>query len=264
MLTKRSLAAEPTSTCAYSFCSLVTDAAEYDAMVAAFEAKGFTSADCEFLYADNTSGNRFDAYTAYNRFLLEARGRHVVLCHQDILPLADDRARLDALLANLYAHDPTWALCGNAGGGEDGRQHSRITHGSDRLVMNKGGPLPARVMSLDENFIVVRRDANLALSRDLSGFHWYGSDLCIVADVLGWTSYVIDFHLYHRSTGPIGQGFIDQGNALRAKFARAFRPRWQNVPTQRPVYLSSSPLRTLIARSWRRLLRELHVVRLRP
>jgi hypothetical protein len=260
MTTKQSLADTLPNAYAYSFCSLVTDIAEYDAMVAAFESRGFTSADCEFLYADNTASNRFDAFSAYNRFLVEARGRHIVLCHQDVLPLTDDRARLDALLGELYERDPAWALAGNAGGSADGTMHYRITHGA-HIELNEGGPFPARVMSLDENFIVVRRDANLALSRDLSGFHWYGSDLCVVADVLGWTSYVIDFHLFHRSTGRIARDFVDLGQAVRVKFARAFRPRWQYVPTRRPVYLSSSALGTFVARSWRRVLRELRVIR---
>ncbi len=59
--------------------------------------------------------------------------------------------------------------------------------------------LPIRVGSLDENFIVVKRQANLALSHDMSGFHLYGTDLCIIADILGRTSYVVDFHLCHKA-----------------------------------------------------------------
>ena len=56
------------------------------------------------------------------------------------------------------------------------------------------GELPAKVHTLDENFIVVRRAANLSLSHDLDGFHLYGTDLCLIADVLGGNRYVIDFH----------------------------------------------------------------------
>ena len=60
-----------------------------------------------------------------------------------------------------------------------------------------------------------------------------------MADLLGWTAYVIDFHIRHRSTGKIDTGFIAQGAAFRRKYARAFRDRWHFVPTERPVFLSA-------------------------
>ena len=55
------------------------------------------------------------------------------------------------------------------------------------------GELPAKVHTVDENFIVVRRATNLSLSHDLDGFHLYGTDLCVIADILGGNCYVIDF-----------------------------------------------------------------------
>lgn len=240
----------------YSFCSLVTDLAEYRAMVDAFRAKGFTSVDCEFLYVDNSETNRLDAFVAYNRFLQLARGRYIVLCHQDILPLQDGRERLDFLLDELSAKDANWALCGNAGGQTNGEYVVRITHGNAHN-MTVGGPCPARVMSLDENFIVARRDANLALSHDLSGFHWYGSDLCIIADILGWHAYVIDFHIYHRSTGNMKEDYRAKATAFREKYAYAFRSRWQYVPTRYNLYISSSPIRTFVTRGFAKVRRTL-------
>ena len=248
----REISAPLASSCVYSFCTLVTRIAEYEEMLAAFTAKGFTDADCEFLYVDNSNSNRYDAFSAYNRFLLEAKGRFVILCHQDILPIEDDRAVLDRRLKELDDLDPNWALCGNAGGRQARELVARISHpNGDEINLN--GPFPRDVMSLDENFIVVRRDANLALSRDLTGFHWYGSDLCLIADVLGWKAYVIDFHLLHKSTGNIKGDFDAKGKALRRKYAHAFRSRWQHVPTSQPVYISSSPIRTFLARAYNKV-----------
>ena len=224
---------------AYSFCTLVNDLDEYALMLDAFAAKGFTADDCEFLYIDNSRANRFDAFDGLNRMLARAAGRHVVLCHQDVLPIEDGRARLDELLEDLYRTDGQWGVCGNAGADARGDLVVRISDpwGADREA---GGPFPRRVMSLDENFIVVRRDANLALSRDLGGYHWYGADLCIMAETLGWTSYVIDFHLAHRSGGNKDGQFFDARRRFRRKFNRAFRSRWHFVPTKEPVFVSGS------------------------
>ncbi len=238
----------------YSICTIVNDRAVYDAEIAQFRARGFSTADCEYLFADNTVTNRYDAYEAYNLFLGEARGRYIILCHQDLVLLEDDRTTLDRLLAGLDAHDPDWALCGNAGARPDGTLAIRITD-PNTPDASIGGPFPTEVVGLDENFIVVRRDANLAVSHDLHGYHLYGSDLCIVADLLGRPAYVIDFHLRHLSGGSPDDTFHRMHAAMTAKYRRAFRSRWQYVTTERPLYLSGSPARRFIARVGRRLSR---------
>jgi hypothetical protein len=217
-------------------------------MVEAFMEKGFTAKDCEFIFVDNTITNRLDAFSAYNCFLQQAKGRYIILCHQDILPIDDNRSRLDALLDELSVRDRAWGICGNAGATASGHLAIRISdpHGQNR---NLGGPFPVKVMSLDENFILVRRKANLAVSNDLSGFHWCGADLSIVADILGWNSYVIDFHLLHKSGGRADSDFVAIGQALRRKYARFCRSRWHYVPTIRPVFISASPVKTFFATS---------------
>ncbi len=221
-------------------------------MVRAFIDQGFSEADCEFLMLDNSVVNTHEAYRSYNLFLQSARGQYIILCHQDVLPIVDGRRELDAALAALTQTDPKWGLCGNAGADASGRRSIRITDPNMPDCM-LGGPFPQRVMSLDENFIVVRRDANLATSSDLSGFHWYGSDLCIIADVLGWHAYVINFHLRHKSGGKTDRHFTEAGTALRRKYAHAFRPRWQYVATRQHIYISSSRFGTFVRRGLRRL-----------
>jgi hypothetical protein len=235
---------------AFSICTLVTNPVEYREVVESFASHGFGHQDCEYLYLDNSRGNRFDAYRGYNLFLSVARGEFIILCHQDILLLGDDRNMLERRLSELTAHDPDWGLCGNAGGRFDGTRAVRISDpkGEDR----NRGPFPARVMALDENFIVVRRDANLALSHDLFGFHFYGADLCTIADIIGRSAYVIDFHLRHKSGGTVDERFYALQRAFVAKYQKAFRSRWMTTACA-SVPLAGSPTQQKLLLFQRRL-----------
>jgi hypothetical protein len=208
----------------FSVCTLVTDWAHYEAMLRTFHDAGFRPPETEFLYLDNSQSNHFDGFSGLNLFLSTAGGRYIVLCHQDVRLRSDGIEVLETRIAEVEAVDPSWALIGNAGGIVPGWLAIRITdgHGTD----TRRGPFPKRVSALDENFIVARRSANLALSGDLQGFHLYGADLCVVADVLGYSSYVVDFHLEHLSRGNADRHFHDLRHALIEKYRRAFRSRW--------------------------------------
>jgi len=244
----------------YSLCTLVTRPHEYAEMLRNFGQHGFREEDCEILFVDNSEQNRMDAFAAYNRFLVEARGEYIILCHQDVLLLSDDRAKLDGLLQELTERDPAWAVCGNAGARDNGDVCCRIT---DPKSDDTLGSFPEKVICLDENFLVVRRSANLALSSDLRGFHWYGADLCRVADVLGYTAYVIDFHLLHKSKGTFDSTFHQGRLEFAAKYARAFRPRWQHVTTGWSAYLGGSKGGSLLARLGWELRKRIHPPRQR-
>lgn len=224
----RGVTSEDSASHRFSICTLVTDKAQYTEMVASFVGHGFAPDDCEFLYIDNTAANSVDAYEGYNSFLAEARGRIIILCHQDIELLEDDRHILESRIAELERVAPDWALCGNSGGTGSGARAIRISdpHGANQSI----GELPARVVALDENFIAVRRSANLALSQDLAGFHHYGADMCIVADILGFSAWVIDFHLLHKSGGNASAEYADSLGLVTSKWRRALRSRWVTTP----------------------------------
>ena len=194
------------SSIAYSLCSLVTDHAQYAQMRASASAIGFTAEDCEFLYLDNSETNQLDAFAALNRLIREARGDRIILCHQDLIFHDNTREDLDSRLRELTDFDPSWAVAGNAGGTAPGQLAIRISdpHGTNTCT----GELPARAQSLDENFLILRADANLGLSRDLQGYHLYGADLCLQADLRGHSAYVIDFHLNHLSSGNKSDDFL--------------------------------------------------------
>lgn len=211
----------------YSIGTLVTRPDQYTAMRETFAARGFGSATSEFLYLDNGGPDQCGAYRGLNALLNAARGHYVILCHQDVRLLDDGIDTLDRRLAELDERDPNWALAGNAGGVVPGRLAFRITdpHGTDR----HSGDLPVKVMSLDENFIVVKRSARIGCSADLEGFHFYGADLCLNADIAGYSAWVIDFHLHHLSGGNKNTDFFAVEEAFRDKWSHALRPRWMQT-----------------------------------
>jgi hypothetical protein len=192
----------------FSVCTLVSDPAQHGSMRTSFTAGGFTDDRTEYLTLDNSGGNIWCAYSGITRLLEAARGRYAIFCHQDVRLLSDGLAVLAARLADLDRRAPDWALAGNAGMRADGRPALRITdpHGADQ----RSGPFPARVVSLDENFLVVRGDAGIRPSARLSGFHLYGTDLCLQARAAGRSAWVVDFHLRHLSAGRVDAGFLAQ------------------------------------------------------
>ena len=205
----------------YSICTLVSNPSEYAGMVASFLSAGFREEFCEYLSFDNSKGNQCDAYEAYNHFLATARGKYLVLCHQDIVICYDRIDTLDELICDMNERDHDWALLGNAGGIELGRCAMRITHSDGKEYSS--GPFPAKVQSLDENFIVAKRSANLCLSDDLHGFHFYGTDLCQNAILRGLSAWVVDFHLLHKSSGRFDGSFLPAYREMCRKY-RSNRP----------------------------------------
>jgi hypothetical protein len=229
---------------AYSIGTLVTKPEEYAEMTASFRKAGFGLDDCEYIYVDNSDANQSGACLGLNKLLNAASGRHVVLCHQDVRPI-ESRATLDARLQELEHLDPAWAVAGNAGGAAPGQLAIRITdpHGANSRI----GTFPARVHSLDENFLVIKHAARIGFSRDLDGFHFYGADICLSADVAGYASYVIDYHLEHLSPGRKDESFDRIQQAFQKKWARALRPRWLQT-TCALVRLSGDQLDLAIGR----------------
>lgn len=209
---------------AYTIGTLVRSEAQYREMQDTFLSRGFGGDDCEYLIVNNCREDQWDAFTGLSEILNQAAGRHVILCHEDIRLLQDGRAALDIRLAELDALDPAWAVAGNAGGRADLAEVVRI---SDPYGENQStnGPFPSRVMSVDENFMVVRQSSRVGFSRDMAGFHLYGADLCLNAEVRGYSSYVIDFHLRHLSAGRRDEAFWAGAEAFKAKWRRAFRAR---------------------------------------
>lgn len=204
--------------------TLVKDKQEYQEMISSFIAAGFSMDSCEYLYIDNTAGNRFDAFSGLNRLIKRAKGKYIILCHQDILLNFDHRIDLEQRIHQLEGLDPKWAVAGNAGAVGPNHIVYSISY-PDGTTMSKGN-LPLEVQSLDENFILLKNSAGLSFSADLSGFHLYGTDICLQASLKGYHSYVIDFHVLHKSRGNRDANFWKCRKEIIKKYNYSFRDKW--------------------------------------
>lgn len=208
----------------FSICTLVTRKLEYEEMLASYINKGFTTDICEYLYIDNSETFTYEAYEGLNIFLQQAKGEYIILCHQDILIHDNDKNDLLDLISEIESKDPNWAILSNSGGINLKWIATHITQGNGRVI--KEPILPLKVKNVDENFIIVKRSANLSFSADLKGFHFYGTDICLIAEILGYSSYVIGFNLIHKSNGKVDESFYKLKRELKQKYNKAFRNRF--------------------------------------
>lgn len=230
---------------AFSVCSLVASQEKYDRLLASFRAKGFTPENSEFLAADNRHGNQFDGYDWQRRLYPECSGKYVIFCHDDVEMIDEGFDVLFARLEALTDHDPLWMLAGNAGGRHGHAYDPDAKYGSylARSLQGKWRRFAirrpfVRVESLDENFIIMRREMFVSGSVDLGGFHHYGPDLCMVAEILGGRSYVVDFTLKHYGTGDTGEAYQSSRDKFAAKYKELY-PGRVLVTTTGPVVMEN-------------------------
>ncbi|MGV3684047.1 MAG: hypothetical protein ACO1NS_00380 [Daejeonella sp.] len=227
----------------FSICTLVTKPAEYTGMVESFVKAGFTEMDCQYLYADNSDGNEFEAFGSINRFLRESQGEFVIICHQDVLITIDDRRQLEDQITLVSSLDPDWAVLGNAGVNNMYNISMVITHYDKQS--HRSGLLPSKVQSLDENFLLIKASANLAVAGDLEGFHLYGTDICLIAECLGYSAFAIDFHIVHNGRGIMDKSFYNLSEKLSLKYSSFFRSRYIRS-TMTSFYVTSNQLMSLL------------------
>jgi hypothetical protein len=203
----------------FSVCCLVSDWLAYKKARTAYSERGFSSDLCEFLVADNTQGNEFSAFEAVRCFMREARGRYVIVAHQDAWPL-EAAEKLLGRISEVERHDPAWGVIGNAGvGGEAGSGSARSIELPDERH-ELGRPF-VRVRTIDENVMIIRHGTGITASADLDGYHLYAFDICSIARRLGFSCYVVDHMWRHESHGSIDAGFLDARDRMEHKLREA-------------------------------------------
>lgn len=230
----------------FSICTIVNDWVRYEAHQQSWLKMGFGGKDCEFLVSDNSLSNKLDGFQSSRLFLNEARGQYIIMAHSDSHPRVT-KDKMLKLLRRLEAFDPKWAIVGNAG--VDQFRKSSLAHDFRMPTFSeKRGTKRCRlVQTLDENLLIVKAEARLSLSCDLTGFHLYGLDLCDVARRLGRTCYVAPMRWYHGSHGTLNTAFYQKVSEFESKMRNY---RWPKIWATNCTFLTVS--RSPLLRAWAR------------
>jgi hypothetical protein len=193
--------------------TVANDLAQYEAMKRSFIDAGFTDDVARFTLHDNSSRNTTDPYQVLRELDPAAPEPYTILCHQDVrADLGHGADQLVRVLNALTRDHPDWAIAGNAGMLPRGFAAYHLNDPAYPFRLKK---LPQAVWTLDENVLVIRRDAGPVASPGLHGFHFYGADACLCAAERGRGAYVVDFLLTHLSGGnATSQAFFDCRTAL--------------------------------------------------
>jgi hypothetical protein len=127
----------------FSIFTLVNDKDQYKELLTSCEKAGFNTKNSEFGYLDNILTNSYDGFSGLNRALHIAKGKYIILVHQDVRLKFDGIATLREKIESIEKRDPKWAVLGNAGGNFDlGEKFIRISDPANKNL--KFGSLPAK------------------------------------------------------------------------------------------------------------------------
>jgi len=188
----------------FSVCTLFRDFNRYQNLVDDFINAGFSR---DSIWGLDNAQSTYDCYSAIRKFLIESHSDFTIICHDDVALNNLKLTTLASQIANALRLYPKAAVFGVAG------KDSRFIHGQGHFISSKGeefwGIDLHRVMvSLDECFLVVRNSLGIMVGEGLEGFHFYGTELCVQARKLGYSSHVIDFPIIHKSTGTLDAAFF--------------------------------------------------------
>lgn len=217
----------------FHICTITNNLKQYEEMKSSYILAGFTEERCKYSLFDNSKGNIFDP-RVFNSFKSETTEPYIIFCHQDVLlNKGDGFNELVEIVTELDQLDPRWAVAGNSGLTKRGEHVSKITDPASRYYRrwSKGFPYP--VQSLDENFLVIRTQADI--SCNINTFYLYAHELCLDAFDKGYSSYVIDFHVTHLSPGK----YDHDGHSTFSSAIRFFEDKWSQkffFRYYRPLY----------------------------
>lgn len=166
------------------------------------------------------------AAKAYNDAIEHSTNDLIIFCHQDVILPRAWYYELGAALERLAASDPNWGVLGCSGQTVANRGWGHVYSSGVGII---GSPFadPARVQTLDEIVLILRKSSGLRFDPSLPHFHFYGTDICLRAGARGLHSYAISAFCIHNT---------HQSLILPAEFYECYwyiKTKWnQSLPIQ--------------------------------
>jgi|SRR5579863_2316303 len=161
------------------------------------------------------------ASKSYNDAIDKSQNDLMVFVHQDIILPEGWISDLECALNHLEKDDPEWGVIGSYGETlhDNGRGY---IYSSGLGVMGKPFERPARIQTLDEIVLIMRKSSGLRFDDRLPHFHMYGVDICMAAEEAGRKNYAISAFCIH-NTQPsliLGEDFYQCYWHVRRKWAK--------------------------------------------
>ena len=138
------------------------------------------------------------AAKAYNDAIERSTNDLIVFAHQDIVFPEAWLTDLERALDSLKETDPRWGVLGCYGQTlhDGGRGH---VYSGGLNILGKPFDRPARIQTLDEIVLILRKSTGLKFDEQLPHFHFYGTDICMIAASHGLSSYAISAFCIHNT-----------------------------------------------------------------
>lgn len=218
--------------------TFVTDDAQYEVLRSSLVSSGFAPADLHAV--DNTNHNRSDPYRGVNAVLASMPEDYLLLVHQDVvLDRGAGHAELIVRLEELDRAHPRWSVAGTAGLSVYGQQVLSVR--DPWAAPEWPGPWPVRAQTLDEHFLVIRRETRARFCESLTGWHWYGTDLVLSGRRAGEEAWVVDFPITHLSSGTPDGCYEQIAQAMVTQHSPYYRFGLVTASTGVTLVLSRSP-----------------------
>jgi SAM-dependent methyltransferase len=165
--------------------------------------------------------NPKSAADGLNDGLKQAKNEVVVCVHQDVYLPEGWVERFWQQYNLAHKHFSPVGVLGVYGVHRDNAFMSRAGHVIDRdHVLKEDEPLPACVDSLDELLLAVPKAAGLEFDPAL-GFHFYGADICLVAQQRGLRAVAVDALCFHNTIHVgLAPSFYESARTFTAKWGK--------------------------------------------
>ncbi len=202
----------------FSICTLVKNKDNYSRLLESLKKNNFINDYDVILSIDNSFQNQHDCYSAIRKFVENATNEYIVLVHDDVI-INNSRDELISQIKKIELLDDSVAVFGVAG------LYKNHINGVGRFISDRGKEdwgfnNNGIVRSLDECFIIIKKSSGVTVSIGLTGFHFYGSDLCHNASRNGMRCYVIDYPITHLSPGNLDLSFLTARSVYSAHLSR--------------------------------------------